>query len=108
MLRVTKELPAQSFKTKPVEHTKERGKGNYFLIAFCLIVLWLFIRTAIKVILILSVIVFIMECYPLSSCWVSAFALKRRGRQKGYIAFRLGRGELPSLTHLEREFWMSF
>lgn len=30
-------------------NTEERGKGNYFLIAFCLIVLWLFLRTAIKI-----------------------------------------------------------
>lgn len=39
MLGATKELPAGRFKTKPVEHTKERGKGKCFLIAFCLIVL---------------------------------------------------------------------
>lgn len=32
-----------------VVNTEERGKGNYFLIAFCLIVLWLFLRTAIKI-----------------------------------------------------------
>jgi len=105
MLGATKELPAPRFRTKPVEHTKERGQGNSI---FCLIVLWLFIRTAIKIIWVLSVIIFILERYPVSRCWVSAFALKRRGRQQGYIAFRLWRGELPSLTHLERHFWMSF
>lgn len=37
MLGVPKELPSHIFKTKLVENTKERGKGNYFLIAFCLI-----------------------------------------------------------------------
>lgn len=60
-----------------------------------------------KIIWGLSVIVFLMEYYPSSSCWVSAFALKRRGRQEGYVAFRRW-GELPSLTHLERDFWMRF
>lgn len=49
MLGVPKELPSHIFKTKLFENTKERGKGNYFLIAFCLIVLWLFLKTAIKI-----------------------------------------------------------
>lgn len=33
-------------------------------------------KDEIKIIWILSVIIFIMECYPLSSHWVCAFALK--------------------------------
>lgn len=78
------------------------------MIGFSLIVLWLFLKTTIKIIRILNVIVFILECYPLSSWWTSAFAMKRRERQKGYAAFRLWSEELPSLTHLERGFWMSF
>lgn len=94
----------QRFKTKPVEHIKERGKGNCDHFLF---VLRLFIRIAIKIIRGLSVTGFVMECYPLSSRWVPAFALKRRGRQKGYAALRLWRGGLPSLTHLEGDFWMS-
>lgn len=83
MLGVRKELPAQRFKTKPVDHTEEKGKGNYFLI-----VLWLLIRTEIKIIRILSVIIFIMECYSLSSHWVCAFALKTEGLHRIQAAER--------------------
>lgn len=80
-----------------------------------MIVSWLFIRTAIKIIPIFECDLFYKGLLPLAQRgWVSAvfqpgtgLALKSRGRQKGYAAFRRPRGELTSLTHLERDLWMS-
>lgn len=104
MLGATKEL--RDSKQNLLSILRRGGREIVFSDRF-LFVLRLFIRIAIKIIRGLSVTGFVMECYPLSSHWVPAFALKRRGRQKGYVALRLWRGGLPSLTHLEGDFWMS-